>query len=162
MKTARSSALMAVAATAATALLVTACTSSHSEASKTSASSAGVVTGSTRPAGVSSAGVAAQHSVPAVASLPTPGHNDISLFKQVTTQSCQAVAGGWQVRGMAHNPAATARKYDILVYFTTPQATVINYSSAAITVAPGTTAPWTASKKFATEPGMRCVVVSVR
>ncbi len=133
-------------------MLVAGCTSS-SHKNKKSGSPSGTTTSSTAPA---------KPTITAASSIPPPTGNVVPLFKTVQLTKCAAVSGGWQAAGTIHNTTGQAHEYQILVYFTTNQATVIDSATTSVQVADNQSADWQAGKQFNTEPNMRCVIVSVK
>ena len=93
--------------------------------------------------------------------LPTRLNNQPAVRKDVAQTSCAAVPGGWRVEGTVTNSAARARTYTIVAFFTTLQATTLDYARTAVAVGPGQTKPWTASKRFAAQKQMRCVLAAI-
>lgn len=99
--------------------------------------------------------------VPVQHPLPSTVPNNLTLRKNVTITACHAIAGGWAATGTAANPGTSPGNYQITVFFTTPRATVLDYATVAVVVQPGKTAQWTAEQRFATVPGMICVLRGV-
>lgn len=135
-------------ASAAAAVLLAGCgtvsSSSHAQAA------------AAKPAGSSAASaLPAQHPVPA-----SVANSDL-LRKQVAITACAAIPGGWEAKGTATNPAATSITYRITIFFTTPQATVLDDAVTTVLVQPGKTATWAASQKFTTVSHMNCVLRGV-
>lgn len=93
--------------------------------------------------------------------VPTKLANQPAVRKDVVQTSCTAVPGGWGVAGTVKNSAAKPRTYKIVAFFTTVQATTLDFAQASVKVAPGQTAKWTASKKFAAQKQMRCVLAGI-
>lgn len=131
-------------------LALAGCTSGHKTTPSTSVTSSKAPSSPSRPA------------LTPASSIPPPTGNVVSLFKTVTMSSCEAAPGGWKAAGTIHNTTGKAHGYQILVYFTTDQATVIDSADTTVSVATGQSATWHASAKFKTAPKMRCVIVSVK
>jgi len=139
-----------IAVTCAAAITLSACsTASTSSAPARSSKS------STPPRSSSATTIPPQHPVPA-----TVSNNDL-LRKNVTVTTCAAVAGGWGAKGTATDPGATPVTYHITIFFTTPEATVLDDATTTVSVQPHQTADWAASQQFATVPKMICVLRGV-
>jgi hypothetical protein len=134
------------------AILLSACTASNSGSSPHPAASS-AARGSVTPTPT--------HTY-AAAKLPPASGNVISKFHQVSGGSCHAVPGGWALTGSVKNPSTRATSYDVLVYFTTAEHTVLNSAQAKVTVKGGQQAGFTASQKFDGPAAMHCVIVSVK
>ncbi|MEO6884909.1 MAG: hypothetical protein ABI232_01300 [Jatrophihabitantaceae bacterium] len=101
-------------------------------------------------------------SVPLVQnSLPASVANQPAVRKNITQTGCAAVDGGWSAKGTATNSSSRKVTYKLTVYFTTTQATVLDFAQASVVVAPGKTVPWSVSKKFLAQPTMNCALVGV-
>jgi hypothetical protein len=87
--------------------------------------------------------------------------NDVGKRKSVTLTKCAAIEGGWSASGTASNPGTTAVDYAITVFFTNAAATVQDFTTASVTVAPGQSLTWTASKQFAAASTTSCVLRGV-
>ncbi len=146
----------ALACAVAGSLVLSGCTSSKAPTKPSTSSSTVAATGSH-----SSTGSASPVYTPA-SSLPAISGNNVDKLHQVTRGTCGSVSGGWQLTGTIKNPSSDEVSYDILVYFTTTSATVINSAETVVKVKGGDTAPFTATKQFAGPPNMLCVIVSVK
>lgn len=93
---------------------------------------------------------------PTQAKLPKKIANRPSARKNVVQTKCAAVPGGWKAEGTASNPGKTEVTYKIVVFFTTTEATALDYAEAQVAVEPGETVNWTAKKKFPTQKQMLC------
>ncbi len=148
----RSIAIKSAAALSALALAVTAgCSGSSSShhAGGSVATKAGVQAKTVKQAAGADAALV-QHA------LPKRITNQPAVRKSVVQTSCSAIASGWSASGTAKNSTATTRTYRIVVYFTTVHATTLDFARTSVRVAPGHTAKWTASKKFAAQKQMLC------
>ena len=87
--------------------------------------------------------------------------DNLSLRHDVSMETCQAIAGGWEAGGSAKNTGKATTTYLITVYFTDTQATVVGYAQTHVKVAPGQSANWTASAQFAAPAKTRCVLSGV-
>jgi hypothetical protein len=114
--------------------------------------------GSTAPKSTTTSG---HKSAPTPVTLPVSPVNVVKKRKSVLLTGCAAASGGWQASGTATNPESTAAKYTITVFFTDQHATVENFAVTDVTVAPGQTAHWQASKKFTASPKSLCVLRGV-
>jgi hypothetical protein len=93
--------------------------------------------------------------------VPTSVPNNEVKRQLVTITSCAAVAGGWSASGTAANPGRTTASYAITIFFTTAYNTVLDFATASVSVAPGKTAKWVASKKFSAVTQLVCVLRGV-
>lgn len=135
---------------------VAGCSSSASTGHHTGSPSG--ATTSTSPA--ATAPPISQHPLPPDSQLV----NDLKKRKAVALTKCGATEGGWGASGTATNPSPTqAADYTISIFFTTVHATVIDFATAKINVAPGSTQNWTASQKFGIPSGTQlyCVMRAV-
>ena len=147
----------AIACAVAGCLVLSGCTSSKPVVKSTKSSSSSVpATASTGPTS------SASPVYTPASSLPVISGNNVDKLHQVTRGTCGSVSGGWQLTGTIKNPSSSEVSYDILVYFTTTAATVINSAETTVKVKGGDTAPFTATKQFAGPPNMLCVIVSVK
>lgn len=90
--------------------------------------------------------------------------NDVTKRKGVALTGCGATDGGWGASGTAKNPSSTSSTdYKITVYFTTAHATVINFATETVSVEPGASQTWAASKKFGLPQGTQlyCVLRAI-
>jgi hypothetical protein len=94
-------------------------------------------------------------------SLPKTVPDNPSLRHDVNMSTCQVITGGWEAGGTAKNSGTSTKTYLITVYFTDTQATVVGYAQTHVKVAPGQSAQWTASSKFAAPSQTRCVLSGV-
>jgi hypothetical protein len=94
-------------------------------------------------------------------SLPKTVPDVPRLRRNIRMVKCQAIPRGWEAGGTATNPGHATATYLVTVYFTDTQATVIGYAQTRVEVAPGQTAPWTASSRFAAPTKTRCVLTGV-
>ncbi|GAA4192220.1 hypothetical protein GCM10022252_33260 [Streptosporangium oxazolinicum] len=88
--------------------------------------------------------------------LPTKMANDPGVRKNIAQTKCAAVPGGWGAEGTAKNPEKKPVTYKIVVYFTTPKATTLDYAQTLVEVPPGKTVTWSAAKQFAAKRQMLC------
>ncbi|WP_405087311.1 hypothetical protein [Microbispora sp. NBC_01389] len=88
--------------------------------------------------------------------LPTKVANEPSVRENVVQTKCASVPGGWGAEGTAKNLGKKAVTYKIVVYFTTKKATTLDFAQARVTVPPGKTVPWKASKHFHADGEMLC------
>ncbi|GGK67250.1 hypothetical protein Sme01_09750 [Sphaerisporangium melleum] len=93
--------------------------------------------------------------------LPKKIANDPEVRRNVALTKCAAMPGGWEARGTARNPGGKPVTYKIVVFFTTTQATTLDYAQALVKVPPGETVDWHASKKFRAEQEMLCPVPGI-
>ncbi|WP_436697872.1 hypothetical protein [Nocardioides sp. BYT-33-1] len=98
-----------------------------------------------------------QHAIPTGAALD----NVPDLYELVAQTGCEATADGWRAEGTAANPGTAEQGFTVLVFFTDPQARIVDSASATVTVAPGETGTWTAERAFAAPAGTSCVVRAV-
>ena len=126
-----------------------ACTSHHSSTSKT-----------TTPSSASASKKSTQVTLPQ-AKVPASVLNKPATRKYVTLTSCGATKGGWSAAGTAKNPKKTAADYKITVFFTTTQATVLNYAVTTVHVPAGKSAQWKAARSFPAAKSMNCVLRGV-
>ncbi len=117
--------------------------------------SGGSVSGSASPSSGSTALV--QNPLPPASDIV----NDVDKRKSVTITKCAAIVGGWAASGTASNPGSTTVDYTITVFFTNAVATVQDFATASVTVAPGQSSSWTASKLFAAADPTSCVLRGV-
>ena len=87
--------------------------------------------------------------------------NDPAARKDVVQTKCAAIRGGWGASGYVKNSARATRVYQIMVFFTTTQATTLDYAKTSVTVGAGKTVDWSATKKFAAQPKMLCPMPSI-
>jgi hypothetical protein len=163
------SALIKVSLCVAVAIAVAGCTSSGSGIHATTsakptptASTKATSPAATQPPSVpdttGAAPGAGESTVPPLVQNPLPDSvpNDPDVRKNVAQTKCEAVDGGWGAEGTATNPGTAPVTYSITVYFTTPTATVLDYATTTVSVAPGATEKWSASKQFAAVADMLC------
>jgi len=93
--------------------------------------------------------------------IPTSVANVDTKRKDVVLTGCAAIPGGWSASGSALNPTKSTLTYKITVFFTTTAATDIDYAVTTVTVKPGVTQHWTASKVFSAPASMLCVLTGV-
>ena len=87
--------------------------------------------------------------------------NNVDKRKSIAVTKCIAADGGWAVSGTAANPSTADVSYAITVFFTNDHATVEDFATAAVTVKPGQTVAWSATKKFAATTPTNCVLRGV-
>lgn len=93
--------------------------------------------------------------------IPTKVPNDTKLRKNVLLSTCEKTDKGWSAAGTASNPGKKTVEYEITVFFTTSQATVIETGKTKVEVKPGKDAKWSIKKDFKTAPTMLCVLRGV-
>ena len=98
-----------------------------------------------------------QNTLPAASAIV----NDVAKRKEIVLTKCAAVDGGWSASGTAKNAGTADATYAITIFFTNDHATVQDYATASVTVKPGATLDWTASKKFAAATPTNCVLRGV-
>ena len=135
----------------ATALLlsVTACSKSSHSAGKSSAAPSS--------SAASGAGAVTQNTLPAATSIV----NDTDKRKAITVAKCAASDGGWTASGTAKNAGTADATYNLTIFFTNEHATVEDFATASVTVKPGATGDWTATKKFTATTPTNCVLRGV-
>ena len=84
-----------------------------------------------------------------------------SVPRSVAITSCKRVDGGWSATGTAANPGAEDASYTVTIFFTTKQATAVDFALTTVSVPAGGTVTWTASKQFAAPDGTLCVLRGV-
>ncbi len=98
-------------------------------------------------------------------SLPDPKAiaNEPSARAQVKLTGCDPASNpfGWQASGTATNPRKRDAAYTITVFFTTPGNTVVDSATTTVTVKPGQTTDWKASKALTGPKDLRCVLRGV-
>lgn len=130
------------------ALLVTGCTASSPVATPSPTSTGPASPYAGLPAGV----------IPTT-TLPTGYPNVAAVRQLVKVTNCAATKDGWQAKGTVRNSGSDAQKITITVYFTTPQATVIDTAQVAVDVAVGAKGQWTAAKAFTAPSKLNCLIV---
>lgn len=95
--------------------------------------------------------------------LPAPSSiaNDLDKRKHVSITACEAVAGGWHAAGVATGSSSKDESYKVVVYFTSPTATVLAYGDTTVDVRPGKGGSWEVRQKFAAPKGTLCVLRAV-
>lgn len=101
--------------------------------------------------------VGAQPTLPAPSSIA----NDLGKRKHVAITACEAVAGGWHAVGTASGSSSKEESYKVVVYFTSPSATVLAYGDTTVAVQPGKGATWEVRQHFAAPKGTLCVLRAV-
>jgi hypothetical protein len=79
----------------------------------------------------------------------------------VAITRCAASDGGWSASGTAKNSGSSSETFDITIFFTTTQATTLNYATTSVKVSAGKTGNWTASVKFSAPKDVLCVLRGV-
>lgn len=101
-------------------------------------------------------------SVPSYVVIPTEVANNVDHRKRIVVTSCKPRKdGGWEAQGTAANPDQNAIKYTITMFFTTAEATVLDYTSTSVEVPAGSTGNWTAHKDFKAPLNVNCVLRGV-
>lgn len=95
------------------------------------------------------------------APIPTDVPNDAEVRKQVQVSSCAGNDREWEAAGTITNTTKADKEYRVTVFFTTPDATVIDFAETTVQVHTGETAKWSASKSFATGGEILCVLRGV-
>jgi hypothetical protein len=136
---------------------VAGCTSSGSRVERpTSRPSTGVASTHAKAAGALPAGVVGATKVPA--SVP----NSSRLRADVVLSSCSARSGGWSAGGRVRNSSRTRMQhYEITVFFTTDEATVIGTGATTVAVPPARSRPWSLSARFHAPTRTLCVLRGV-
>ncbi|WP_181410718.1 hypothetical protein [Nocardioides humi] len=98
-----------------------------------------------------------QHRLPKGAAL----RNVPALYEQVALTGCAAKADGWRAEGTADNADPEALTFAVVVFFTDPQARIVDSATTTVAVAPGGSGTWTAEREFEAPAGTRCVVRAV-
>jgi hypothetical protein len=104
------------------------------------------------------------HPTPAITAQPLPTGsiaNDIDKRKAIAITACAAISGGWSASGTATNDSLVTATYAITIFFTTAQATVLDYATTTVKVAAGKSQKWSAAALFTAPKGMRCVLRGV-
>ena len=81
--------------------------------------------------------------------------------KDVAITACGSTSDGWQASGTAANKGTASETYNITIFFTTTQSTVLDYASTSVKVAAGQTEKWTAAAKFSAPKQVLCVLRGV-
>ncbi|MGL5928056.1 MAG: hypothetical protein ACRCY8_03885 [Dermatophilaceae bacterium] len=87
--------------------------------------------------------------------------NEPAARKDVTQQGCKATEGGWGASGTVRNSTKKEAAYTIVVSFTNSKSTVLARGTQKLKVAPGKSAKWSASAKFAAPKDVVCVLRGV-
>ncbi len=114
------------------------------------------------PASTSAA--SSSRATPAITAQPLPTGsiaNDIDKRKAVSITGCAASQGGWSASGTAKNDSAVTTTYAITIFFTTAQATVLDYATTTVKVGAGKSQKWSAAAQFAAAKDMLCVLRGV-
>jgi hypothetical protein len=151
----RTSPTAVVAVTCAAALALVGCTSGKSKDVKTS---------SAPPKSSAVATTAQSAAAPTLTQYPLPTasiSNDVNKRKAVAIASCAPSDGGWSASGTAQNSGTSAETYNITIFFTTTQATTLDYATTSVKVSPGKTEKWTATVKFSAPKDVLCVLRGV-
>lgn len=95
--------------------------------------------------------------------LPAPSAiaNDLGKRKRVAITACQAVGGGWHAEGTVAGSSSQKQSYKVVVYFTSPSATVLAFGDTTVTVQPGKVSTWEVRQSFAAPRGTLCVLRAV-
>ena len=113
--------------------------------------------GSADATGSRPAAAGAQPTLPAPSSIA----NDLGKRKRVSITACEAAAGGWQAQGTATGSSGKPESYKVVVYFTSPSATVLAYGETTVDVQPGKGGTWQVRQTFAAPKGTLCVLRAV-
>jgi len=87
--------------------------------------------------------------------------NTVSLRTGVVTTSCKAAPGGWEASGSIHNSSHKDHDYQLTVYFTDAQATVLGSARTSSNVAAGQAGSWNVNAQFNAPSQVNCVLVGV-
>lgn len=87
--------------------------------------------------------------------------NDVSARRNVEMTSCTGDATHWQAGGTAVNHAHDSVKYDVTVFYTTAQDTVVGSAATTVTVPGQGKATWSAPADIKSGHGLRCVLRGV-
>jgi hypothetical protein len=93
--------------------------------------------------------------------VPVKVANKPALRTDVSLASCSARTHGWQASGSVHNPRSEAHRYNITVFFTTDNATVIGFAATSVRVPAKTSRTWTAGATFHASKPTLCVLRGV-
>jgi len=93
--------------------------------------------------------------------VPQSVANDVSARRDVTLTTCKAAAGGWSAGGTVKNSTTTTSTYKITIFFTSLQATDLDYAATSVKVAAGESKPWVAKATFAAPKHVLCVLRGV-
>ena len=139
------------------AVLTTAALTGCSSSSGTGSPSSSAAGSSSAVASASAVAPVTQATLPAASAIV----NDVAKRKAIVVSKCAATSGGWLASGTAANSGTSAATYAITIFFTNAHATVEDYATASVTVKPGQTQDWSASKQFSASTPTNCVLRGV-
>lgn len=94
--------------------------------------------------------------------IPASVANNLERRKDAVITSCRPGAdGGWEARGTVANTGQSPGEYAITIFFTTENATVLDYAVTSVTVEGGATQEWSAHKNFQAPANVLCVLRGV-
>jgi hypothetical protein len=156
VRTSRARSWRAATAAGALTLIAAACSGSHHSTAPTTAAPTDAPSPASTGAPTTTTTLV-QHPLPSPQSIP----NSPDRRSEVTLTSCVATANGWAAGGNAANPTNTATNYTITVFFTTSNATVLDYAQTTVNVPPGRSTEWNTSANFTAPSRVLCVLRGV-
>lgn len=88
--------------------------------------------------------------------VPSKVGNNPDKRSAVSVTSCKATADGWMAAGTATATKSGPETFTITVFFTTEQATVVEWGKTTVTARAGATATWQIAKRLPVRSTLLC------